>query len=489
MRAKFSPTFVLLQCLAFVASSAQTADHPDVLARVTSLSDSGAYTAVVELLEPFVERHPSSAEAWRLLAQHRYWSRDLRGARSTYEKALRRHPSNADLRLSYARFLMENGEADRAAEVLRPLGSDNAEAEAIRGTIAWWAGDLTQAARYFKSALSTTPDHAEAASALASIRGGARPWIRVGGEGGADSQPLSKSGASAEAGFFITPLQTLRAELTHTRFATRDSVRPVTFASAGLRGFLPAAKLETDVAAGVISRTDSTDWTARLDAGFRLPYGLRAGARWERKPYLYTAASISEDVMTTAMQVHVSADKSGWLGEAALGHERFPDDNGKAMIYGWFMAPVLRTEGLWLQAGYAYGYQNTAEHRYTPVITNTPGPARPPTWEGRYDPYYTPLNQHTHSVTGSIALWPSRILTVRANGSYGIFGSEDTPFVYLAGRAPMTGVYNHAIHPWNARGSIAAAVSPMVTIQLEGSHMATTWYDASTLTLSVYVRL
>lgn len=489
MRLKISSICTLIQCLTCLAASAQTADDPDVFVRAASLSNSGAYAAVVELLEPFVDQHPSSAEAWLLLAEHQYWSKDVTEARSTYTKALRHHPANPDLLLSFAAFLMETHEPGEARRILLPIGSDNADAEHIRGTLAWWSGDLTRAARHFKNAVMANSDHVEAASALASIREDARPWVRLVGEGGTDSQPLSTNGVFAEAGFFITPLQTISADVNHTRFMTENSVRPFTLANGKIRGFVPIARLETEIAAGIISRSESTDWTVRLNAGVRLPFGLRAGAQWERMPYLYTVASISEHVMTRAMQVNVSIDQSGWLGDAGVMREHFADKNTKGAVYGWLIAPLLQRRRVTFGAGYAYNYQNTAEHRFAPMLAAAPRPGQPATWQGHYDPYYTPLNQQTHSATGNILLRPSRFLTVRANGSYGFSGTEDTPFVYLAGRAPMTGVYNHTIHPWNVRGSIAAAVTRTTTIYLEGSHMATTWYDASTVGLSLYVRL
>lgn len=478
----------LLHCMALLPASAQMTGNTDVLSRGDSLSAMGEYSAVVALFDSHVQRHPAHAEAWLFLAKHRYWIKDIAGARRTYEAALQHHPFRHDLRLAYARLLMENGAVDAAKDVIRPLGSDVADAEVIRGTIAWWRGDLSAAAGYFESAVSTSPDHVEAASSLSSIRAGARPWIRLAGQSGADSQPLFRGGASAESGFFITHLQTLRAEVIHNRFIAEDSVTPITLASAGYTSFWPDIRLETELVAGIVSRTDSSDWTGRVDAGFRLPQGIRVGARWERVPYLYTVASISERVMTTAMQAGVSADKSGWLGEALLRRERFPDDNTKDVVYGWLMAPLVRTNVLTLQSGYAYGYQDAAEHRFTPRITSAPTPHRPPTWEGRYVPYYTPVNHQVHSVIGSIAVGPVRAVTLRASGSYGIFGSEEAPYVYLAGRAPMTGLYKHNIRPWNVRVDIQAALGSSMTLHLEGSHLATAWYDAFTANLSLYAR-
>lgn len=472
-----------------MAASAQTVEKGDVLTLASRLSTSGDYDAVVKLLEPHIEVDSASADVWLLLAQHRYWSGDNAGARQAYEEALVRYPADGELRAAYARFLLENGRQRAAVELLAPLGSDHAEAEVIRGIAALWSGSLVSAARHFKNALRVEPEHEEAASSLATIREGARSWIRMGAERGTDTQPLTRSGVSAEAGVFVTPLQSLFVEVSHDRHAANETIVPVTRASANTRGFWPALNLETELGAGLAARTDSSVWTARADAGLRLPYGLRLGSRWERAPYLYTVAAVENMVATNGLQASVSLDRGGWIGEAAVGRESFPDDNSKSLAYAWLMAPLLQNHRVTIQAGYAYNYQNTDEHRFTPVLAGAPRPGQPPEWEGRYDPYYTPLNVQTHDLTGSIRLRPANGLTVHANGSYTVVGSEQAPFVYVAGRAPATDLYEHDIHPWNVTGSIAAAVHRDLSIHLEWSHMAKTWYDASVLNLAIYLRL
>lgn len=480
---------VILQCFVLVHASAQTTDQQDLLARVASHAAAGQFAAAVSLLDPYVKQHPTHSQMWLLLAQHQYWNKDTAGARRTYSAALLHHPSHPELRLAYARFLVETGDTGTAKKVLQPFGSDVAEAEAIRGTMAWRKGDLSAATRHFKSALLTSPSHPDAAASLATIRAASRPWIRLFGEEGTDSQPLHQRRALAEAGLFITPLHVLRAEVGYAHYSVADSVRPMPSASAGYRFYWPTARLEAEVVAGLIGRMDSTYWKGSVDAGFRLPHGMRVGARWERVPYLYTVSSLSENVETVGVQVSASINKAGWTGEVVMRRERFPDNNEKRVVYGWFMAPLIRAKVATVQAGYSYGYQHTAEHRFTPMMTSPPRPGRPPVWEGRYSPYYTPLNLQTHSVTAALAVQPLRGLTVRANGSYAFSGSEQTPYVYVAGRAPLTGLYDQKVQPWTARGSVAAALTSRISLQLEGAHSATSWYNASNVSLSLYARL
>jgi tetratricopeptide (TPR) repeat protein len=480
------PLVAGLALLIVLPAGGQTCDRLDALARVDSLSAIGQYGAAATLLEPLVRRSPGEAEDWLLLGQYRYWAQDIEGARTTYEQALDHHPSNQRLRVAYARFLAENRDTRDAVSVLQPLGADVADAEALRGTLAWWRGDLSSAVRHFKRAAATD---AESASALATIRAGARPWLRIGGEGGLDNQPMRQGGARTEVGVYVTPLQAMSAEVVRSAFAAGDSLTPMTFTSVSSRGFWPFARLETELTAGIVHRPGHSTWTGRAGAGWRLPHGIRVDSHWERAPYLYTVASISESVFTTSVQLRLSADHNGWLGEAVGRRERFPDRNTKEVAYAWLMAPLLRSVRATLQAGYAYGYQDAAEHRFAPVLAAAPRPGRPPEWEGRYVPYYTPLDQHVHSVTGHVSVRPVPGLTVRANGAFGFAGREDSPFVYVSGRVPVTGVYRHAIRPWNARFAVTAAVTSGLSVQIELSHLSTTWYDASDASLSLYTRL
>lgn len=474
---------------ALTTAAAQMSGRPEILVRADSLSSSGEFAAVVTLLEAHVQGGSASSEAWLLLAQHAYWNGDTSGAHDAYAEALEQHPSSVRLRLAFAQFLLEVGHPKAALDILRSIGSENAEAERIRGTAKWWTGDLTAAARHFKKSLSVAPEQEDAAAALAAIRHDSRPWFRVATVHGTDTQPLSRTGTSAGAGLFVTPLQTVSAEAGHMRYAADDQIAPVSTASLVSRGYWPELKLESELSAGVVARGDSAAWTGAVVADVRVVDGIRIGASWDRKPYLYTLSSLSESIMTSTAQSRLVFDRKGWLGEAVAGLETFPDDNVKTLAYAWLMAPVLQSKLLTIQGGYAFSYQNTNEHRFTPVLSSAPRPGHDPEWEGRYDPYHTPIHTRTHSVSARLALHRAGPFNMQANGSYAVIGFEQAPYVYLVGRAPATDLYNHAIHPWNVEGSISASISPDLQLYLKGSHMATTWYEASTISLELYVRL
>ncbi|HUF09375.1 MAG TPA: tetratricopeptide repeat protein, partial [Rhodothermales bacterium] len=181
------------------------------------MSAEGRFGAVVELLNPYLEKHPEDASAWLMLAQHAYWSGQTDSAGQTFEEALRIHANHNPLRLAHARFLMETGHLAKADMVLAPLGRNNAEAETIKGTIAWWRGHLTSAAKCFRNALRLDPDQQEAESGLSSIGLATRPWMYSSGLTGTDTQPLSSLRLSVQGGAFLTPLQAVRIDIQQAR--------------------------------------------------------------------------------------------------------------------------------------------------------------------------------------------------------------------------------------------------------------------------------
>jgi Tfp pilus assembly protein PilF len=479
---------LVLSCLLVSFAAAQTVDGPDARSGAIQLSAQGQFRAAVDLLEPYVQRHPEDVESWILLAQNRYWLGDVSGADRSFREALARHPERDDLRIAYARFLAEQSDRRAAQGVLRPIGSGHADAEALRGTLAWWAGDLTSAARHFENVLRADENHSEALVGLNAIRAGARPWLRASVAGGRDNQPLTELGVRTQSGVFVTPLQSIQADIRHARFQASESSVPIMFASAAHTGYWPAIRLESDISGGALFRPETTLLIGRLGAGIRLPGGFNVGAHWERRPYFYTEASVSQAVFSSQLQAGVAFDNGGWLGEAAARREAFMDGNEKHVLFGWLMAPLVNTDALVVQLGYAFGYQNTSEHRFTPVLTSTPGPNQLPTWEGRYIPYHTPINEQVHSITGNVVVRAGTAITLRSGGSYAVLASEDAPFVYLWGRAPMVGIDTRAINPWTIRAGVEATLTSSIVLHLDATHLSTAWYEASTLALSLYSR-
>jgi tetratricopeptide (TPR) repeat protein len=453
------------------------------------MSSEGKFEEVVTLLERHLREHPRDVESWLMLAQHSYWTGDIARTRRFFDRAVESIPRDENIRLAYARFSMETGDYDGALHALAPLGSDNADAEVIRGTIAWWKGDLGRAQRHFREALSLDGGHEEAYQSLNAIRADARPWIRIRGDRATDTQPLASVASGVEAGLFLGPLHAIGLDVRASRFELDDSATGATDASVIYRGYWPVLRLETDIAGGAVFATDETHLTGSFRLGARLLEGVRLDASWQRAPYRYTVASLAEPILKNDLQLGAAIEKRGWLGEAAGRLESFPDGNRKRVFYGWLLAPLVSTSSLSLHAGYAFGYQDTDEHRFSVTMASSPAPNRPPRWEGRYVPYHTPLDERVHSLTGNVRWRISSVITLTAGGAYGFVGSERAPFVYLAGRAPMIDVYTRSIHPWNARLGVAAALTTAVSAEFALSHMNTAWYEATVFGLSLHTRL
>jgi hypothetical protein len=479
--------------IGFVLNPGLAAAQPvaDTLAQAQELSARGDFSDVVILLEPYVRDHPARIEAWVMLAQHQYWAGDPRAARQTFGSALALHPGDATVRTTYGRFLLETGDRARARKTVMPLAGRDAEAETILGTAAWWQGDTTTAAQHFRRALALDPGHAEAAENLASIQAETRPWMRLTGGGGTDTQPLTVLDADAELGTYLTPLQTVRLNASYGDYDAPRERLTVSRLSLSHRAFWPAVALDTEVAAGYLIIAGAGEWIGNVALGFRPASGIRADVRAERRPYLHTIASLSTPIMTTHASGVISLDRAGWLAETSLQREMYPDDNAKNIAYLWLLAPVLQDAIGDMKAGYSLAYQHAERSRFRVV---TAGPGGPPfagaQEEGRYDPYHTPHNWVAHSIIASVTLRAAPGITLDAGGAYAVVGHEDAPEIQgsTVGGLPRVTFSRQPISPWNIRAGVSAQLSPNVGFRVEGEHTATTWYDASVARLSILWR-
>ncbi|MEO8192372.1 MAG: tetratricopeptide repeat protein [Gemmatimonadales bacterium] len=468
----------------------------------SSLRDSAKFNEAIEVLRKHREANPDDGDAIRLLAQTLYWIKDMKGARALYDSAIVLHPDDTTLRLQYAEMLMETSDAVKAREILAPLLAStppNPKATALSGTMAYWEGDFTTAARLFREALAGDSSITDAQRQLAEIRAFAAPWFRVAGGGLHDDQPLDRWGGEVEGGYYITPLFSVKAR-TGSEFLSDPgtstgagvSASPVIVrGSLGLNASFPSSRTDLAVEGGVIQRTDPSklDWTGVAAFGIRPSPFFRLGVRGERGPYLHTAASLRIPVMINDFAGTIDVDRKGWLGRAAYQLTRFPDDNSSTSAYAWGMAPLVRATGLTLQGGYGASYQNAQELRFvvnTGAI-NLPGIGK----SGHYEPYYTPQNVVTHSVVAALTGYDQHGFVGRLGGSYGFHATEDAPSF-----TPATGTSSGALvlssrtfHPWTARASVERQFSGRGSVSARVDRFKTAFYTATSGALELTWRL
>jgi tetratricopeptide (TPR) repeat protein len=468
----------------------------DTIAEARRLRDAREYGGAAAILGPYVAGHPDDPGAARLAALMFYWSKDLAVARATYERALERHPNDADLRADFGRFLVDLGQTVRAREVLTPLAQTgrpdlpaSGRALTLLGTLDYWRGDYARARNHFIESLTVDPTDADARRQLREIELASASWVSVGGSSWQDDQPLDHMAFEAEGGWFASPVTPLSVRVGSTQFTHEGVSETLSRADAGFATFLPGPRLDVSVRGGVVDRTfgDGSDWTARAALGMRLPGHVALEGRFERAPYLNTTASVATSVMTQTFDATLRwRAPTGWTGDATARRETFDDDNAITTGYVWLLAPVARGSGGQMQVGYSFAAQSATYSRFVPrddAVTLPPRQASA-TVPGIYDPYYTPRNLRVHSGLLSATVRPTPRWSIAGNGSVGVHARDDAPVLVAVSRPPNVDVVrDYAVRnfrPWNVRGTLEGSVTDAVRLALTAEHGKGPYYVYTT---------
>lgn len=474
--------FVLAAALFCAGAPPGAAQSGFPVAEALRLRDARDFAGAAEALRRHLAEYPDDGDALRLLAQTLYWDNRREPARRAYEQALAAHPEDTRLRLDYARMLVETGDAKKARAVLEPVpaeGSAGAEAEALRGTLAYWSGDPATAAARFRSALRLDLEQAEARRRLGEILAAAAPRASVAASARRDGQPLRRAAVVADAEWHpgVAHAVSLRAE--PQRYTAQGVEASLLQGEMGVRSAWPGGRVETELAAGAVQREAGADWTGRAAVGLRLPAHLVARLRAERAPYLWTAASLDEPVATrTGAALLEWNHPRGWLGQLGAGVDRFPDANRVRSAHAWVLAPVARTRAATLRLGYGFGAQDADESRFVPLAGTPPS--------GAYAPYYTPMGVRSHSLTGALEAAGGGV-ALHAGGAYGVAAREDAP-VAAGGPGTQPGWYSRSFHPWNARGRADVRLAAGASVALEAEHFRTAFYDYTAGSVGIVLR-
>lgn len=470
----------------------------NAVTEAAALRDRGSFAESVRLLEGYLKDHPDDGDAARMLAQTLYWLKDVRVATAHYETALRQHPEDSSLRLDYGRMLVETRRDRYAVEILTPLLNDSqrrAAAESLLGTLNYWQGDLAEAERHFESALRTDSTQVEARRQLREIYSLTAPWVRAAGSGRSDDQPLTRGGVLLEAGWFPDPAVKILARAEPMFFQLGDTAsRSVTAGQATVAVSVPSLRLQAEVGGGGIWRSyGGSDWTGVAALTIHPVQDISTSARYERAAYLYTLASLSAPVMAQTFSgvLHLD-DPRGWLGEAAAQRESYPDDNAVNTAYAWLLAPALNEPSFLIQLGYAYAYENANASRF--VLAQSPPPIGPPvSFNGRYDPYYTPSNIVSHSAIAAVTAKVAPTTWLHVNGAYSFHATQDAPsfsLVTTGGVGPRVERQFQQTNfvPWNLRASLSSSASNGVGVEASGEYSKNAFYSSFVFTAGITYR-
>ena len=440
----------------------------------------------------------SSTRPTRASADSLYWQHRFSDARRAYESALAATPGDTSLRLAYGQMLVETLHAKRARQVITPLvGNSNGRAELLLGTNAYWSGDYTTAQKYFVDALRADSTLDRARLQLYEIAATTAPTLRLGTTIARDDQPLHRNALTVSGEYFLRPNHRFWARLEPMKFSgdripTRDFLRT----EAGQSVYVSRLNIETDATFGRITQPMDAvgDWIGQLALGKRLKNHVIARVSAERDRYFHTLASIDTVIMTRTGRASVELDSPrGWLGEASLEREWFPDDNALSSAYLWFLAPLTRNQRGDLQAGYAFSAQSADDNRFALARPQQQFPPGDPRFDrtGRYSPYYTPDHLMTHSalVAATTRLGPT--LTLHTNASVGLYATENAPaFVRVNAFPPapdsiVRTSFRRSFTPWSARAALDIHRGRDWILQLTGDYQHTSFYSAGTATVQL----
>ena len=490
-------TAALAALLALTPVLAEAQSQPrDLVTQAQQLRDAGRFADAVGVLRTALAAHPDDSEAARLLAQTLYWMKDVTASLAAYRAALTRHPDDSTTRLQFARTLAETGDRPQARALAQPLQANpvtRVDADALLGTLEYWDGDLTTAARLFREVLRLNPAHGDAQLQLRAIQAGSAPWIRLSSTLAHDDQPLTRLRGGGEAGWWLTPLAPVSMRFEPTEYQLPNGVtRRMWSADASVSDYLPSAHLEAEVAAGLLQQGNGgrVDWHGRAVAGLRVTPSLTVRARAERTVYLSTLTSIDSPIVVQSTTVLAHWDARGWLGEAALQRQRFPDANAIDTSYAWLLAPLVHRPDGEFQVGYAFSRGNADESRF--ALANPSQPYQPSDSRfnvaGHYVPYYTPAHLMSHAAIGAIAFRPSPALTLRFSGSAPIRATDDAPVFLIVASQALRTTYARRFSPWNARASTEFSRRGGMTFTLGGEIGRSIFYSWATADVALTYR-
>lgn len=340
-----------------------------------------------------------------------------------------------------ARALRDSGRYRESIELLQNYlqrAPADYNAELVLAEAYYWSGDFGSAARHFRSVLRRDPNNAAAKRQLDEIRATMRPVYELSVNFAHDNQPTNRSFATAGFRYFLTPFVSARLRLTGEH---------ATAGNAALDRIDPEISL-----------------TAAIAKGFSI------NAAFERPRYTATISSLTTPVNATTARLALQLDRKNWLGEAAVQHVGYSDDNTALTAYAWLLAPVLRSDNALLQVGYAFGWNDAAESRFSTT--------------GLYDPYFTPEQETVHSIAASMSTWTKRGVRFQVNGSYGIKADRDAPSI----QGRVIRFARQSFQPYQAHAGVTFPLSRRATLTIDAEHTKTAFYNYNRTGVSTSVR-
>lgn len=358
-----------------------------------------------------------------------------------FEKLLLLHPDNNEVRLEYAGFLYQQSELEVSANLLEQYienGGSAMSALEMLGQIRLWHSAYDEAEYYFDEILKRDPSNTLALSGLEEIQAVLSPYLQSFIRAEQDDQPLERAEGELhfkmyKNGWLAPNAQVLYHYFDHGRVQSKANAL---WAQVGNQFNWNKQNMTLDVKAGFfkLSEAQAADWSYDLELVKKWKDWFTSAVEFSRMPYYTTLSSIEQQVILQHDKFSLYRPFSKvWNGELAVVRKRFSDGNKGINTYAYIMASLIQSNKFIGKLGYGFNYDDMEASRFSPVqsLDEIISFGIYEDIPGRYDPYFTPEMQMSHSLLLNMNWEVTNWLNFSAASNIGLYASSEVPFLFL----------------------------------------------------------
>jgi len=439
---KFS-IFLSIIILNPLAALSQTASRYDSLDTARDKMYNQSLPEALKILDKLDKNYPLDEDIMVLYSQALYWSNDFSRTiayiktstiKASYPEYINFHFGKILFDLSYLK------DANKHLSLYLEKNPQDAETLLMLAKISYWQGKSSnEILNKINAILINDPQHAQAKELKEEILLSTAPELSLAGSYFEDSQPLQGNLLSANLRFYQNAWLQPSVQILSRYYQGGEQVMMPSISN---KTYLSKSKTELELRAGAFTNSWSDDiiptWTVGLKQ--KTFKNIDFAAEVSRAPYLYTLASINENVVPTILSTSIGRETAlGMTGKIMAQQWQFNDGNKVNSLSAWILIPVINQTFLTFNMGYAFTVADSDQNRFildeTVDLPSTVafGQVLP----GVFNPYFTPQNQIVHAALGKIDLKISQKVSASINSNIGIYARIDNPnYVYYGTTSP-----------------------------------------------------
>ena len=471
----------------------------NTLKTAKALRNQKQFSKAVAILGDFEKKYPGNLWVEQLYAQTLFWMKQYGQAENVYKRALRFHPENNDLKYEYALLLYDMNQFDRARQLLTRYTQsvkNNGTAETMLGQLLYWNHDYKQAYLHLKRAKLLSPNNSQTARLYREVFRLISPGLNIQSSYTEDSQPLKSFGGGTLFNWYMNPFTDIRLNAKTRQYTNNGEINTFTDFLIGNRFYFNKTGTQITLLGGAVygKTHQSTQWQGALSIHQKVGKHLLTRFSATRHFYDNTLGSLTAPLMINQFNWNLQYNLPGaWNGQLGIRSQFFPDDNYVNAYYIWFLSKPLHFSDFEISLGYAFNYMDSKEDRFETMLStekilaiNNPNTAI----DGIYTPYFTPLNQFSHSVLTNLFYHFTANTQFSAHASIGVYSQTLAPGFFIdntnQNRREVVKTYtNQRYTPMELGANFQTDLSDKLTFNLNYTYLKTYYYSANQFSLGI----